>query len=61
MQRQLMELEHDKYVNNQVNQEINAIQELEDKKDRENKTKFKTAWEAQQQMKKELEEVERLF
>jgi len=34
---------------------------LEGKKDRETKTKFKTAWEAQQQMKKEIEEVEKLF
>jgi len=47
MQRQLIELEHDKCVNNQVDQEMNAIQELVDKKDRENKAKFKTAWEAQ--------------
>lgn len=61
LQRQLMELEHDKFVNNQTNQELAAIQELVERKDRDEKTKFKIAWEAQQQMKREQEEVERLF
>ena len=46
LQRQLMELEHDRYVNNQVNQEMTAIQDLVDKKSREEKAKFKIAWEA---------------
>jgi len=61
MQRELIELEHDQYINKKVNQEMNAIIELVERKDKDNKEKNKTAWEAQHQMKKDLEEVERLF
>ena len=41
LQRQLMELEHDKFVNNQTNQELAAIQELVERKDRDEKAERK--------------------
>ena len=59
--RQLIELEHDKFVNLKVIEELEAENQQEVERLREEQSKYKAAWLAQQQIKRESEQIENLF